>query len=115
MKTSEKNLLLDKLTFCYTRVNYLKTLCEEQGKTEDAKQLERRKARLKLEIDGLLHDLFREWIGGANELKGKLDKTNEAVKKSIESIEKNVKVAENIVKVIGYADDAIKIATDLVA
>lgn len=114
MNKSEKNLLLDKLSVCYNRANYLKTLCEEQNLPDEASQFERRKARLKLEIDGLLRDLYQDWIGSASKLKEKLDQGNAEVETAIKSIEKNIKTANNIAKAIGYLDDAIKIAADLV-
>ncbi|MCX7095024.1 MAG: hypothetical protein NTY50_16440 [Methylobacter sp.] len=114
MKPTEKNLLLDALSVSYNRTNYLKALCEEQALTEEAGQLDRRKARLKLEIDGLLHDLYDNWIGDAKTLNGQLDESNKAVDKAVKDIEQKVKTAENVVKAIGYIDDVIKIAAGLV-
>ena len=114
MKASDKNLLLDRLSVCYNRTNYLKALCEEQALTDEAARLDRRKARLKLEIDGLLLDLYQDWMGDAQKLKGKLDESNKAVDKAVKDIEQKIQTAENIVKAIGYIDDVIEIAADLV-
>jgi hypothetical protein len=114
MKPTEKNLLLDRLSVCYNRANYLKALCEEQALTDEAARFDRRKARLKLEIDGLLRDLYQDWIGDAKTLKGKLDESNKAVDKAIKDIEQKIKTAENVVKALGCIDDAIKIAANLV-
>jgi hypothetical protein len=115
MTPAEKNLLLDRLSVCYNRTNYLKVLCEEQELTNDAKSFGRRKDRLKVEIDGLLQDLYHEWIGEANAIRKKLDESNKAVDKAVKDIEQKIKTAQNIVKALGHIDDVIKIATDLVA
>jgi predicted DNA-binding transcriptional regulator len=112
--TKEKNELLDSLSVCYHRINFCKILCEENDRTEEAKQLERREKRLKIEIDGLLRDLYHNWIGDAKQLKGKLDGINKEINEHIEKIEQDIKTTQKIVKAIGYFDDAIKIATDLV-
>lgn len=114
MKPTEKNLLLDRLSVCYNRTNYLKALCEEQGLTDEVARFARRKERLKLEIDGLLRGLYHDWIGDAEALKETMDESNKAVDKAVKDIEQKIKTAENIVKVIGYIDDAIKIAAGLV-
>jgi len=114
MKTSEKNQLLDKLSVAYNRVSYLLALCEEQGLAEEAVQLARRKDRLKLEIDGLLRDISSDWIGQSQAVKKTLTQFNTDIQKAIKDIEKKIKLAENIAKAIGYVDDVIKIAADLV-
>lgn len=114
MTSKEKNELLDKLSVCYNRTNYCKILCEEKGKEDEAAKLERRKNRLRTEIDGLLHDLYQNWIGSAKNLKSKVDTANKEVNKLIKEIEKNIKLTQNIVKFIGYVDDVIKVAAGLV-
>jgi len=114
MKPTEKNLLLDTLSVCYNRANYLKALCEEQGLVDEAMRFGRRKDRLKVEIDGLLRDLYLDWIGDANALKNKLDESNKAVDAAVKDIERKIETAQNIVKALGYIDDAIKIAAGLV-
>jgi len=115
MTATEKNLLLDRLSVCYNRTNYLKIVCEENKALDEAAQFDRRKARLRIEIDGLLRDLYHNWIGDAQTLKGKLDDSNRALDKCISNIEADIKTAENIVKAIGYVDNIIKVAVDLVA
>ncbi len=115
MTSAEKNELLDQLSVCYNRTNYLKIVCEEAGSANEAAQLGRRKARLEIEIDGLLRDLLHDWIGDAKSLGATLEKSNGALDKCIKDIEGKIKTAQNIVKAIGYIDDAIKIAAELVA
>lgn len=114
MKPTEKNLLLDTLSVCYNRANYLKALCEEQGLVNDAIRFGRRKDRLKVEIDGLLRDLYHHWIGDANALKKELKESNKGVDAAVKDIERKIKTAENIVKALGYIDKAIEIAAGLV-
>lgn len=114
MTISEKNELLDKISICYNRVNYLKVLFEEKEETDIVGRLTRRKDRLKIEIDGLLRDLYANWMGDASKLKDNLDNTNKELKGCIAEIEKDVEAAQNIAKALGYVDDVIKVATDLV-
>jgi len=115
MTATEKNLLLDRLSVCYNRTNYLKIVCEENKALDEAAQFDRRKARLKIEIEGLLRDLYHNWIGDAKTLKGKLDDSNRALDKCIKNIEADIKTAENLLQAVGYIDDIIKVAVDLVA
>jgi len=114
MTISEKNELLDRLSVCYNRTNYLKILCEEKNKPDEAAKLEKLKERLKLKIDGLLRDLYQNWIGSANELKIDLDKSNIELDKCIKEIEGDIETAQNIIKGIGYIDDVIKQAANLI-
>jgi hypothetical protein len=114
MKPSEKNLLLDRLSVCYNRANYLMALCQEQALADEAARMGRRKARLKLEIDGLLRDLYEEWDGEAKALKTRLEDSNKAIDGAIKDIERKIKGAQNVVRAIGYIDNVIKIAADLI-
>ena len=68
MTISEKNELLDNMSICYNRINYLKIISEEKSQPDMTAQLERRKNRLKIEIDGLLRDLYASWIGDVAQL-----------------------------------------------
>ena len=56
-----------------------------------------------------LLQLFRNKV-----LKNKVHKLNKKIKENIEGMENDIETAQAIVKVIGYFDDAIKIAADLV-
>ena len=102
------------LSVCYNRANYLKALCEEQGMANEAMRFWRRKDRLKVEIDGLLRDLYHDWIGDASALKSMLEKSSKAVDAAVKDIERKIKTEQNIVKALGYIDDAIEIAAGLV-
>ena len=115
MTISEKNELLDNLSVCYNRVNYLKILAEEKGSNPDViTQIERRKSRLKTEIDMLLRDLYANWIGDAAKLKKSIDSGNKQLNGCIADIEKDINIAQKIVKALGYVDNLIKIAADLI-
>ncbi|MFZ3091163.1 MAG: hypothetical protein WA240_11145 [Nitrospirota bacterium] len=114
MTISEKNELLDNMSICYNRINYLKIISEEKNQPDMTAQLERRKNRLKIEIDGLLRDLYATWIGDAAQLENKLTNTNKELNSCIAEIEKDINFAQNIVKALGYVDDVIKVAADLV-
>jgi hypothetical protein len=114
METNEKNKLLDELSVSYNRANYLAVLCNEKNKKPEAVQAERRKKRLKGEIDGLLRDIYLAWIGDANVLRDKITTNNDEIDKCIQKIQSDVDTAQNIVKAIGYLDDIIAIAAALV-
>lgn len=80
----------------------------------EAMRFWRRKDRLKVEIDGLLRDLYHDWIGDASALKSMLEKSSKAVDAAVKDIERKIKTEQNIVKALGYIDDAIEIAAGLV-
>lgn len=114
MTISEKNELLDNLSTHYNRVNYLKILAEEKHSSPDAiAQIERRKTRLKTEIDMLLKDLYADWMGEAAQLKASVDNGNQGLNECIAYIEKDIDTAQYIVKALGYVDDVINLAGDL--
>ena len=114
MTISEKNELLDSLSTHYTRVNYLKILAEEKNGSPDViAQIERRKIRLKTEIDMLLKDLYANWIGDAAQLKRSVDSGNQGLNKCIADIEGNINVAQEITEALHYVDDVINFAGDL--
>lgn len=114
MTISEKNELLDNMSICYNRINYLKIISEEKSQPDMTAQLERRKNRLKIEIDGLLQDLYASWIGDAAQIKTNITNTNKELNRCIAEIEKDINFAQNIIKALGYVDDVIKVAADLV-
>ncbi len=114
MTISEKNELLDNLGTHYTRVNYLKVLAEEKNGSPDViGQTERRKNRLKTEIDMLLKDLYADWIGDAAQLKRSVDSSNQGLSRCIADIERDVDVAQKIAEALGYVDNVINLAGDL--
>ena len=82
---------------------------------EEAAQFARRKERLGLEIDGLLRDLLQAWMGQAVQVKSQIDVANRAVDQAIKDIERDIDTAGNIVRAVGYIDNVVKIAADLVA
>ena len=114
MTISEKNELLDNLSTHYNRVNYLKTLAEGKNSSPDViARIERRKTRLKTEIDMLLKDLYANWIGDAAQLKRSVDSGNQGLNKCIADIEGNINVAQEITEALHYVDDVINFAGDL--
>ena len=58
---------------------------------------------------------MQDWIGSARLTIESINKTNENLQKTIRDIKRDVEVAKNIVKAIGYLDDAIMIAANLLA
>ena len=114
MTISEKNELVDNLSTHYARLNYLKIFAEEKNGSPDAiAQIERSKTRLKTEIDMLLKDLYANWMGDAAQLKRRVDSSNQGLNRCIADIEKDINVAQKIVEALGYVDDVINLAGDL--
>ena len=114
MTISEKNELLDNLSTHYTRVNYLKVLAEEKKSSPEViEQAEQRKTRLKTEIDMLLKDLYANWNGDATQLKRSVESGNQGLSRCIADIERDVDIAQKMVEALGYVDDVIDLAGDL--
>jgi hypothetical protein len=61
-----------------------------------------------------LCDMYLAWIGDANTLRNKISKKNDEIDACIKDIQADIETTQNIVKTIGYLDDIIKIAADLV-
>ena len=114
MDIHEKNELLDSLSVCYNRANYLKTIAEEKC-TGPAiiDRLDGIIKQLKEALDRLLHDLYENWIGDATELTATIAKNNTQLNKSIEAIEHDIQITQNIVTALGSLEDVIKIAAGL--
>ncbi|MBI4650559.1 hypothetical protein HY745_04590 [Candidatus Desantisbacteria bacterium] len=110
MTISEKNELLDKMSTCYNKINYLKTIAEEKNEIDTASQLEIKKKELKTEIDKLLRDSYLNWDEFTAELNNKLTNLNKKLEQCIKEIVKNINFVQNIVKAVGYIDDIIKVA-----
>jgi hypothetical protein len=114
MTSSQKNLLLDRLSVSYNHTCTLILICREKKLSNEEERLDRHKAFLKVKTDGLLHDLYHTWTGDAEVMKGTIDDSNKELGKCIADIQQDVNIAENIVKAIGYIDDVTKTAADLV-
>lgn len=113
MTPGEKNVLLDKLSVAYHRINYLELLCKEQGNAQEAVQLAGAKTALRRTLDRLLDELYTEWAGQAAKLSAALDASNANLQEAIERIERNIATGKTIVKALRYADDVIKLAAAL--
>lgn len=115
MEMNDKNKLLDVLSLSYNRAFRLETICQEKNLRDEEAKAKRRKKRLKTEIDGLLRDIYVEWIGNANTLRDTITLKNEEIDNCIQDIESNIDTAQKVIKAIGYIDAIIKIASDLVS
>ena len=112
--TDDKNDLLDKLSVCLNRAHWARLTCEARGRSADAAKFDKRISRLQLEIDRLIQELLNDWTGSAAKLKDNLDAANAGLRDAIADIEQSVKTAQNVVKAIGYIDDVLAIAADLI-
>ena len=82
---------------------------------DDAEKVKTKTNKLSKKVDSLLSALMQDWIGLAKLTIESIKKTNENLQKTIRDINKDVEVAKNIVKAIGYLDDVIMIAANLLA
>ncbi len=109
----DKASIVDNLIITKRKGHALEIDLMFKGKDEDAKKVKKKTEELSKKIDLLLAALMKEWIGSAEPLIQKIKKTNAGLQKAIRDIKKDVETAKNVVKALGYLDEAVKIATDL--
>jgi len=116
MDLAEKNSLLDDLSVCYNSVNYLKTLAEEKNADPAlVDRLDEQKRDLKTMTDGLLQNLYSNWIGEAKELRDSIAKSNGTLNQCVENIQKDEQIAQNLANAVGYIDDVVKVVAGIAA
>jgi DNA integrity scanning protein DisA with diadenylate cyclase activity len=115
IKKEDKELIVDKLLITKRKGHNLEIDLMFKEMEDDAKKVRRKTKNLSKKVDSLLSALMQDWIGSARLTIESINKTNENLQKTIRDIKRDVEVAKNIVKAIGYLDDAIMIAANLLA
>jgi DNA integrity scanning protein DisA with diadenylate cyclase activity len=111
----DKELIVDKLLITKRKGHNLEIDLMFKEMEADAKKVKTKTNKLSKKVDSLLAALMQDWIGSAKLTIESIKKTNENLQKTIRDIKKDVEVAKNIVKAIGYLDDVIMIAANLLA
>jgi hypothetical protein len=116
MTTLDKSNLLDQLSACYNRANYVSLLVEAKAWDSGARLLiERQKGRLNAEIGLLLQDICADWKGDGLLLREELAHVNEALTQDLQEIEHETDVDRHLAEASGHIKDAIDIAAGLVS
>ena len=111
----DKALIADKLRNTNRKGHNLEIDLLFKEMKAEAEKVRIKTNNLSKKVDSLIAALMQDWIGSANLTIESIKKTNENLQKTIRDIKKDVEVAKNIVKAIGYLDDAIMIAANLLA
>lgn len=109
----QKEDILDLLIHTKRKSQKLELRLRMLKQQAEAKKVETARKKLSKKIDKLTVAAMRSWKGSAASTKTKVEKGNKDLQRSINSIKKKIKIAENVVKVVGYIDDAAKLAAKL--
>lgn len=116
IKTKEdKESIVDNLLITKRKGHNLEIDLMFKGMETEAENIRTETNELSKKVDSLLADLMKDWIGSAKATIESTRKTNQNLQKAIRDIKKDVEVAKNIVKAVGYLDEAIVIAVNLLA
>ena len=114
-KKEDKELIVDNLLITKRKGHNLEIDLMFKGMEGEVKKVKTKTNKLSKKVDSLLSALMKDWIGSANSTIESIKKTNQNLQKTIRDIKKDVETAKNIVKALGYLDDAIMIAANLLS
>ena len=109
-----KQKVLRRLLKSKEKAHILATSLRFKGRGSDADEVAAKAEELTRQVDRLLIDVMREWLGAADRIEAQLRTANESLQTSIRKINQAVNTASNVVKAIGFIDDTISIAAKLV-
>lgn len=115
MNQEEKEKVLDRLSITKRNAHKLEIRLRFKGDEDRAAKVKARSERLSKKIDKLLAALMTDWMGSSKVTIKSLETLNEEILTVIEEIKDEIDVAKKVVKALGYLDDAINIATKLLA
>lgn len=114
-RKEDKESIVDNLLITKRKGHNLEIDLMFKGMEAEAKKIKTETDKLSKQVDNLLAQLMTDWIGSAKTTIESTRKTNQNLQKAIRDIKKDVEVAKNIAKAVGYLDEAIKIAVNLLA
>jgi uncharacterized protein with PhoU and TrkA domain len=114
-RKEDKESIVDNLLITKRKGHNLEIDLMFKGMETEAKNIRTQTNKLSKKVEILLADLMKNWIGSAKSAIESTRKTNQNLQKTIRDIKKDVEVAKNIVKAVGYLDEAIVIAVNLLA
>ncbi len=114
MNQEEKEAIIDKFLTTKRKGHMLEIDLSFKGMDDDAEKVKTKNTELSEKVDNLLKNIMQDWIddtssGVVEELKN----INRKIQDTIRDIKKDIKIAKNVVKALGYLDEAIKFAIDL--
>jgi hypothetical protein len=115
MSQEEKEKVLDRLSITKRYAHKLEIRLRFKGDEDRAAKVRARSERLSKKIDKLLAALMTDWMGSSEVTTKSLETMNQDILAVIEEIKDEIDVAKKVVKALGYLDDAINIATKLLA
>jgi hypothetical protein len=86
-----------------------------QGMHSEALKVNARTRKLSRQIDQLIREAMRDWLGNARRVEAELKANNARLQRSIRNIRNSVQTASNVVKAIGFIDDAVAIVGKLLS
>lgn len=112
-KKEDKESVVDQLLMVKRKGHMLEIDLRFEKMEDEAEEVKGKTDKLSEEIENLLADLMKDWVGSAKETIESIKKTNKKLQDAIRDIKKDVEVAKNIVKAVGFLDEAIVIAVNL--
>lgn len=115
MSQEEKEKVLDRLSITKRNAHKLEIRLRFRGDEDGAAKVRTKSERLSKKIDKLLAALMTDWMGSLEVTTKSLEKVNKDILRVIDEIKDEIDAAKKVVKALGYLDDAINIATKLLA
>jgi hypothetical protein len=112
---SDKLALLNLLSIDINGVVYLSMWCDENNDQTNGPQYSARLNTLNSQYAKLSKALWMDWIGDAVTIKAGMQKATDGVNANVKQIQQSINTAQAIVKALGYVDQAITIASKLLA
>lgn len=103
-----KQDISDKLNVLQALVDRMRTICEEQGKNDDAWRFEDIALRLAAASANLDEQPYQDWNDKAHLIVSRLAFANDRIAAAIREFEKGVECEKNAAVIVGYIDDVVR-------
>ena len=102
-----KLALLAEMNASYGELTNTRLRLRQDGKDDEAQQIQERRTKLRAEIDRIRGKVAEEWAAKADALAADLKAYNETVQGYINDLKNNIETAQNVVKLVGAVDDLV--------
>ena len=114
MNQEKKLAIIDKFLTTKRKGHMLEIDLSFKGMDDDAEKVKAKNTKLSEKVDNLLANIMQDWIDDtASGVVEELKKINRKIQDTIRDVKKDIELAKNVVKALGYLDEAIKFATNL--
>jgi DNA integrity scanning protein DisA with diadenylate cyclase activity len=114
MNQAEKEAIIDKFLTTKRKGHMLEIALSFKGMDGDAERVKAKNAELSEKVDNLLANIMQDWIDETDSgVVDGLTKVNSKIQDTIRDVKKDIELAKNVVKALGYLDEAIKFASNL--